>query len=60
MSRYKIHESILSEIDNLPTNDWIETEEGRDRSLSDRTKDGGDCNESGEKSEKCSGYECWM
>tara|TARA_R110002020_G_scaffold30868_1_gene96960 strand:+ start:785 stop:967 length:183 start_codon:yes stop_codon:yes gene_type:complete len=60
MSRYKIHESILSEIDNLPTNDWLDTEVGSDISLSDSTKVNGECRDCGETIADCSGYKCWI
>lgn len=60
IDKYKIHDSILSEIDNLPTNDWLDTEVGSDISLSDKTKVSGKCDECGETIEKCSGYKCWI
>jgi len=59
-NRYSIHESILAELDNLPTNDWLDTEVGSDISLSDSTKVSGYCKDCGENIEKCSGYKCWI
>ena len=60
MSRYKVSESILNEIDNLPANDWLDTEVGSIISLSDSTKVSGYCKDCGETIEKCSGYKCWI
>lgn len=60
MSRYKVSESILNEIDNLPTNDWLDTEVGSIISLSDSIKVSGYCKDCGETIEKCSGYKCWI
>ena len=59
-NRYRVHESILNQIDNLPTNEWLDTEVGSTISLSDSTKVRGFCDECGETIDKCSGYKCWI
>jgi hypothetical protein len=59
-NRYRVHESILAELDNLPTNDWLDTEVGSDISLSDSTRVSGYCKDCGETIEKCVGYKCWI